>query len=102
MTSYQQMIQQMQKTQREFERKQKLLDEKEFEYTANGAVKITLKGNMDFVSIEFLDKDLLNADDEDMLKDMIKLAYDGCKDLINQANEELASSFKINGMPGMF
>ena len=57
---------------------------------------------MDFVSIEFLDKDLLNADDEDMLKDMIKLAYDGCKDLINQANEELASSFKINGMPGMF
>ena len=50
----------------------------------------------------FVDKDLLNADDEDMLKDMIKLAYDGCKDLINQANEELASSFKINGMPGMF
>ena len=80
MPSYQQMIQQMQKTQREFERKQKLLDEKEFEYTANGAVKITLKGNMDFVSIEFLDKDLLNADDEDMLKVMIKLAYDGCKD----------------------
>ena len=73
MPSYQQMIQQMQKTQREFERKQKLLDEKEFEYTANGAVKITLKGNMDFVSIEFLDKDLLNADDEDMLKDMIKI-----------------------------
>ena len=102
MPSYQQMIQQMQKTQREFERKQKLLDEKEFEYTANGAVKITLKGNMDFVSIEFLDKDLLNADDEDMLKDMIKLAYDGCKDLITQATEELASSFKINGMPGVF
>ena len=70
MPSYQQMIQQMQKTQREFERKQKLLDEKEFEYTANGAVKITLKGNMDFVSIEFLDKDLLNADDEDMLKEI--------------------------------
>ena len=40
MPSYQQMIQQMQKTQREFERKQKLLDEKEFEYTANGANRI--------------------------------------------------------------
>ncbi len=102
MPSYQQMIQQMQRTQREFERKQKELDEKEFEYTANGAVKVVLKGNMDFVSIEFLDKDLLNQDDEDMLKDMIKLAYDGCKDLIDEANEKLASSFKINGMPGMF
>lgn len=103
MPSYQQMIQNMQKVQREMEKKQRQLDEKEFEYTANGAVKVVLKGNMELVSIDFLDEDMLNKDDADILKDMIKLAYNGCKKLIEEANEELENSFKAKaGMPGMF
>ncbi len=102
MPGYQQMVQAMQKMQREFEKAQAKLDETEFDYTANGAVKVTLKGNMELVNIEFLDKDILNKDDEDMLKDMITLAYNGAKEKIDKANEELSSKFKSMAAPGMF
>ena len=97
----QQMVQAMQKMQRQYEKEHKVLEETEFENVANGAVKVVLKGNLEMVSVEILDKDMLNADDVDMIQDMIMLAYNGCKDKINDAEEKLAAKFQQNAKGGM-
>jgi len=96
----QQMVQAMQKMQRQYEKEHKILEETEFEYTANGAVKIVLKGNLEMVSLEFLDPELLK-DDAEMVADMIKLAYDGARDQINDAEDALAQKFQQNSKGGM-
>ena len=70
----QQMIQAMNKVQRQYEKDKKVLDEKSFEYTANGAVKVTLKGDYSMVGIEFSDPEVLKEDAE-TVSDLIKLAY---------------------------
>ena len=96
----QQMVQAMQKMQRQYEKEHKILEETEFEYTANGAVKIILKGNLEMVSLEFLDPELLK-DDSEMVADMIKLAYEGARDQINDAEDALAKKFQQNSKGGM-
>ncbi len=96
----QQMVQAMQKMQRQYEKEHKILEETEFEYTANGAVKIVLKGNLEMVSLEFLDPELLK-DDAEMVADMIKLAYEGARDQINDAEDALAQKFQQNSKGGM-
>jgi DNA-binding protein YbaB len=101
MASYQQMLQQMQKIQREYQKAQEVLENSSFDFTANGVVKITMKGDRTLVSIEFLDKDVLKEDPE-MVADMIKIAYDGVKKEIDDAIEKIESKFNVPGMPGMF
>ena len=96
----QQMVQAMQKLQRQYEKEHKLLEEKEFTNTANGAVTVTMKGNLDMVSIEILDDDLLKEKED--LVEMIKLAYNGCKDQINDAEEALADKFQQANRKGGF
>ena len=96
----QQMVQAMQKMQRQYEKEHKVLEETEFEYTANGAVKIVLKGNLEMVSLEFIDQELLK-DDPEMVSDMIKLAYNGARDQINDAEDALAAKFQQNNKGGM-
>ena len=96
----QQMVQAMQKLQRQYEKEHKLLEEKEFTYTANGAIKITLKGNLEIVDIEILDDELLKEKED--LVEMIKLAYNGCKDEVNNAEEELADKFQQANRKGGF
>ena len=96
----QQMVQAMQKMQRQYEKEHKILEETEFEYTANGAVKIVLKGNLEMVSLEFLDPELLK-DDSEMVADMIKLAYESARDQINDAEDALAKKFQQNSKGGM-
>ena len=93
----QQMVQAMQKMQRQYEKEHKILEETEFSYTANGAVEIVIKGDMELVSIKILDKSLLNEDDSDMLEDMIKIAYDHVRDEILAKEDELAEKFKNVG-----
>ncbi len=90
----QQMIQAMQKTQRMYEKERKLIEEKEFTYTANNIVKLTMKGNLEIVSLEILDDDILNKDDKDMLIDMIKIAFDNVKNQINDAENELFEKYQ--------
>ena len=96
----QQMVQAMQKLQRQYEKEHKLLEEKEFTNTANGAVTVTMKGNLDMVSIEILDDDLLKEKED--LVEMIKLAYNGCKEQINDAEESLADKFQQANRKGGF
>ncbi|MBP5694796.1 MAG: YbaB/EbfC family nucleoid-associated protein [Bacilli bacterium] len=98
----QQMVQAMQKMQRQYEKEHKMLEETDFEYTANGAVKIVLKGNLEMVSLEFLDEELLK-DDPEMVSDMIKLAYQGARSQIQAAEDALEAKFQQNakGKGGM-
>ena len=96
----QQMVQAMQKLQRQYEKEHKTLEEKEFSYTANAAIKVTLKGNLEMVDVEILDEELLK-EKEDLIE-MIKLAYNGCKDQINDAEEELAGKFQQANRKGGF
>ena len=96
----QQMVQAMQKLQRQYEKEHNLLEEKEFTNTANGAVTVTMKGNLDMVSIEILDDDLLKEKED--LVEMIKLAYNGCKEQINDAEEALADKFQQANRKGGF
>ena len=95
----QQMIQAMNKMQRQYQKDLDILAEKEFEFTANGAVKIILKGSMDIVSIEFLDDDVL--EDKEMLQDMIKNAYAGAKQLVNDAENKLQEKYQGLAKGGM-
>ena len=96
----QQMVQAMQKLQRQYEKEHKLLEEKEFTNTANGAVTVTMKGNLDMVSIEILDDDLLKEKED--LVEMINFAYTGGKEQINDAEESLADKFQQANRKGGF
>ena len=96
----QQMVQAMNKMQRQYEKERKVLDEKEFKYVANGAVEVVLKGDNTLSSITFVDPEILKEDPE-MVQDMIKLAFDGSKDLLDKAEEELANKFQKSAMGGL-
>lgn len=93
----QQMVQQVQKMQRMYEKEHKILEQTEFSYTANGVLKLTLKGDMSLVGVEILDKDLLEPDNLEMIQDMFQLAYDNVREQIIDKEEELASKFKVPG-----
>lgn len=95
----QQMIQAMNKMQRQYQKDLDVLGAKEFSYTANGAVKVTLKGSMEMVSVEFLDKDVI--EDPEMLADMIKMAYDGTKAIINEEEEKIQAKYQSMAKGGM-
>lgn len=96
----QQMIQAMNKVQRQYEKDKKVLDEKSFEYTANGVVTITLKGDYSMVGVSFADPEVLKEDPE-MVSDLIKLAYDGAKALVDKAGEELLEKYQKNAAGGL-
>ncbi len=96
----QQMIQAMNKVQRQYEKDKKVLDDKSFEYTANGVVTVTLKGDYSMFGISFADPDVLKEDPE-MVSDLIKLAYDGAKALIDKANDELVEKYQKNAAGGL-
>lgn len=96
----QQMVQQMQKMQRQYEKDHKIIEETSFSYTANGAVKLTLKGDMSFESIEFLDKDILDKENEEMISDMIKVAYENVRKQVLDEEDKLAEKYKSLGSLG--
>lgn len=95
----QQMVQTMQRMQREYEKAHKALEEKEFSYTANNAIKVTMKGDMTLVSIEFIDDEILEKDNAEMISDMLVLAYNNIKDQINDEEDAIAAKFK-GAVPG--
>lgn len=96
----QQMVQAMTKMQRQYEKERAILDKQEFKYVANGAVEVIIKGDYTLSSVTFVDPEILKEDPE-MVQDMIKLAFDGAKELIDEAEEELAKKFQKNSMGGL-
>ena len=95
----QQMIQQAQKMKRELEKAQKALQEQEFTLSKGGAVTVTLYGSKKVKSIE-VDQDAFEADNKDMIQDMIALAINELIDQINKAEEEINE--KITGTSAGF
>jgi len=93
----QQMVQAMQKTQRMYEKEHAILEQKEFSYTANSAIKLTLKGDMSFVSLEFLEPSMLEEDNAEMIADIIKIAYEEIRNQILDEEDKLAEKFKTPG-----
>lgn len=92
----QQMIQNMQRAKAQYDKEHKKIEETVFEYTASGAVTVKIKGTLEIQSIEILDDDLLS--DKEGLQDLIKIAFNGCKDKIMEAEDELASKFQKTGL----
>jgi len=97
----QQMIQAVQKMQREYSKEHAKLEETSFEYTANGLVKCVLKGNFTLEKLEILDPEALTSDNKEMLEEMIALAYNNCKDQIMAKEDELSAKYQKGpgGMP---
>ena len=98
MNQMQQMIMQAQRMQREMKKAQDALEQKEFVVEKGGMVKMTVLGNRSVKSVE-IDKDALDPENADLLRETIALA-------VNEAMEEIqkesdAIQEKITGQSGM-
>lgn len=95
----QQMMIQAQKMQRELRKAQAELAEKEFKVSKGGAVTVTVLGSKEIKTID-IDKDAFDADNKEMVEEMIAMA-------INEANEKIdeeaeAINERITGQKGGF
>ena len=95
----QQMMIQAQKMQRELKKAQAELAQKEFKVTKGGAVTVIVLGSKEIKSID-IDKDAFDADNKEMIEEMIALA-------INEANAQIdeeaeAINERITGQSGGF
>ena len=79
----QQMMAQAQKMQRELKKAQAELAQKEFVVSKGGALTVTVYGNKQVKSVN-IDADAFDADNKDMVEEMIALA-------INEALEKILS-----------
>ena len=93
----QQMMAQAQKMQRELRKAQAELAAKEFVVSKGGAVTVTVMGNKQIKSVN-VDKDAFDADNKEMVEDMIALAINEALDKIDEENE--AINERITGQPG--
>ena len=80
----QQMMAQAQKMQRELQKAQNELLEKEFSVSKGGAVTVTMLGSHEIVSIN-IEEDALEPENKDMIQDMLALAIN---ELIEKIEEE--------------
>ena len=93
----QQMMAQAQKMQRELRKAQAELAAKEFVVSKGGAVTVTVYGSKQIKSVN-IDADAFDADNKDMVEDMIALA-------INEAIKQIEAEFneaneRITGRAG--
>ena len=95
----QQMMAQAQKMQRELRKAMAELAQKEFVISKGGAVTVTVLGSKEVKSIK-IDNDAFDADNKEMIEDMIALAIN---EAITQIiDEEEAINERITGQPGGF
>ena len=95
----QQMMAQAQKMQRELRKAMAELAQKEFVVSKGGAVTVTVMGSKEVKSIK-IDNDAFDADNKEMIEDMIALAIN---EAITQIiDEEEAINERITGQPGGF
>ena len=83
----QQMMIQAQKMQRELRKAQAELAEKEFKVSKGGAVTVTVLGSKEIKAID-IDKDAFDADNKEMVEEMIAMA-------INEANEKIDEEAEV-------
>ena len=90
----QQLLAQAQKAQRELNKAQQALQEKEFEASANGGVTIKMNGKREILDLQ-IDSDLLDPSSKDMLQDMIKVALNNVLSQIEKESD--AINEKVTG-----
>ena len=90
----QQLLAQAQKAQRELNKAQQALQEKEFEASANGGVTIKMNGKRESLDLQ-IDPDLLDPSSKDMLQDMIKVALNNVLSQIEKESD--AINEKVTG-----
>ena len=95
----QQMMAQAQKMQRELKKAQAELAQKEFKISKGGAVTVTVLGSKEIKSVE-IDKDAFDADNKEMVEDMIALAINEAMAQIDEESD--AINERITGQPGGF
>lgn len=95
----QQMLIQAQKLQREMQKQQAELEEKEFVVTKGGAVTVTVKGDKTIKSVQ-IDKDALDPENKEMVEELIALAINEAVAQI-KAQEEAINS-KVAGAGKLF
>ena len=95
----QQMMVQAQKMQRELRKAQAELAQKEFKISKGGAVTIIVLGNKEIKSVE-IDNDAFDAENKEMIQDMIALAINEAMAQIDEESE--AINERITVQPGGF
>ena len=95
----QQMMAQAQKMQRELKKAMAELAEKEFKVAKGGAVEVIVLGSKEIKSIN-IDKDAFDADNKEMVEDMIALAINEAMEQIDQEKEAIEE--RITGQRGGF
>lgn len=99
MNQLQQMMAQAQKMQRELQKAQAELAKKEFTVTKAGLVTVTVLGSKEVQSIS-IDKDGFDADNKEMIEEMIASALN---ELFAQIDKESAAiEERITGRSGGF
>ena len=96
----QQMLIQAQKIQREMQKQQAELEQKEFEVNKSGAVTVVVKGDKTVKSVS-VDKDAFDPDNKEMVEELIALAINEALSQINEAEEAINSKL-TGGMGGLF
>jgi DNA-binding YbaB/EbfC family protein len=99
MNQMQQMLMQAQKMQRELQKAEAALAEKEFKVPKNGMVDVVVLGSLEVKEIN-IDKDAVDPDNAEMLAEAIRMA-------INEANQKIAEEKaaieeRITGRTGPF
>ena len=95
----QQMMIQAQKMQRELKKAMDELAKQEFAVNKSGAVTITMMGDGSLKSIE-IDDDAFDAENKDMVQDLIVMGVNELQEKIEAAKEEINE--KITGNRGGF
>ncbi len=96
MNQLQAMMAQANKMKRDLKRAQEELDAKEFVVSKGGAVTVTVMGNRTVKSIS-IDKDAFDADNKEMIEEMIALGITEALEKISA--EERAFKQRITGSP---
>ena len=95
----QQMMAQAQKMQRELRKAQAELAEKEFKVSKGGAVTVVVLGSKEVKSVE-IDNDAFDAENKDMIQDMIAMAINEAMAKIDEESE--AINERVTGQRGGF
>lgn len=98
----QKQLQQMQAMQKQMELKQAEIDEKEVSTTAGGgAVTVTVNGKKEVTKLE-LKPEVVDADDIEMLQDLIIVAVnEGIRQIEEISNNEMSKLTGGLGIPGL-
>ncbi|MBR2141129.1 MAG: YbaB/EbfC family nucleoid-associated protein [Rickettsiales bacterium] len=104
MINMQQLMQQAQAMQRKLQESQEKMKNTIFEGKAGGgSVKVQLNGTYKMVKID-IKEGMLDKDNKDMLEDLILVAYNNCKDKIDEEKKNNLGNIGGNSnlLNGMF